>query len=299
VEAAGLGLTLAHEHMALASPALPHQYPWLYDREAIVEHVSAELVQAREAGVGTVVDVSPPDLGRDVRLYEAIARRSGVHVVVCTGIWMDIPRWFQAATVDDIAEVFAREIEVGIADTSIRAGVIKVANSRVAGIGEVQERVLRGAARAAMRTGVPITTHTSPYDIGLEQMRIFADEGLPPHLAAIGHAFTGDLDYLRAVVQAGHFLSIDHFREGRDNEAEVLAAIAALCAEGHATQVMLSHDHVPEWDWRPHPPHEGRSGYCYVPLEVRPRLERLGVPASTIDDMLVTAPAAFLGGGRD
>ncbi len=298
VEHTALGITLGHEHLALASPALPHQYPWLYDRESIIEHVSAELVQAYEVGVRTIVDVSPPDLGRDVRLYEAISRRSGVHVIACTGIWMDIPRWFAAASVDEIAAVFVREIDEGIADTTIRAGVIKVATSRAVGMGEVQERVLRAAARASAQTSVPITTHTAPYDIGIDQMRIFDDEGLAPHLAAIGHALTGDVDYLRRVVGSGRYVSIDQFKPGRDGQEEALRAIATLCAEGHARRIILSHDHVPEWDWRPHPPHEGRSTYCYVPTDVRARLLALGVPASAIDDMLVTAPATFLSGGR-
>ncbi len=298
VDHSALGVTLGHEHLVLASAALPHQYPWLYDREALVDHVSAELEQARVVGVGTVVDVSPPDLGRDVRLYEAISRRSSVNVVACTGIWMDIPRWFNAASVEEIAAVFTREIEVGIADTHIRAGVIKVANSRAVGIHEVQERVLRGAARAATATGVPITTHTSPYDVGLDQLRILDDEGLPPHLVAIGHAFTGDLEYLKRVLDGGHYVSIDQFRAGRDGEDLVLAAIEQLCAAGYASRIILSHDHVPEWDWRPHPAHTGPSAYCYVPTEVRAKLERLGVSAVALREMLVTAPSTFLAGGR-
>lgn len=298
VEHSSLGITLAHEHLALASPGLAQQYPWLYDRDSMVEHVAAELAQAREAGVGTVIEVSPPDLGRDVRLYEAISRRSGVNVVACTGIWIEIPRWFTAASIEEITDVFVREIEVGIAGTSIRAGVIKVANNRVPGIGEVQEKVLRAAARAAMRTGVPMTTHTSPYEIGLEQMAIFEDERLPGRLAAIGHSFTADLAYLRRVLAAGHYVSIDHFRPGRDGEAEVLSAIATLCAEGHAGRLMLSHDHVPERDWRPHPPHEGASLYTHVPTAVRDSLRSLGVAERNIEAMLVAAPAAFLAGGR-
>lgn len=74
VEHTALGVTLAHEHLVLASPGLPEQYPWRYDRNALVEHAAAELVEAKAAGVGTVVDVSPPDLGRDVRLLEAISK---------------------------------------------------------------------------------------------------------------------------------------------------------------------------------------------------------------------------------
>jgi phosphotriesterase-related protein len=298
VEHDALGVTLAHEHLVLASPGLSHQYPWLYDRESLVEHAAAELVEAQAAGVGTIVDVSPPDLGRDVRLLEAIARESGVHVVACTGIWIDIPRWFDAASVDAIADVFIREIEVGIADSSIRAGVIKVANNRDPGIGDVQERVLRGAARAASRTGVPVTTHTSPYDVGRDQMRVFDDEGLAPQLLAIGHAFTGDVAYLREVLEGGRYVSVDHFKPGREGEDAVLAAIATLCAEGFADHILLSHDHVPEWDWRPHPPHEGPSTFTYVPTALPPKLRALGVGDADIEAMLVRGPAAFLRGGR-
>ena len=298
IEHSTLGVTLAHEHLVLASPGLPQQYPWLYDREALVAHAAAELVEAKAAGVGTVVDVSPPDLGRDVRLLEAISLASGVNVVACTGIWIDIPRWFTNASVEEIADVFTREIETGIADTTIRAGIIKVANNRDPGIGPVQDKVLRGAARAAMRSGVPITTHTNPYDIGRDQMRVFGETGLPPHLLAIGHSFTSDLGYLREVVEGGRYLSIDNFKPGRPDEDDVLRAIAALCADGHAEHIMLSHDHVPEWDWRPHPPHPGPSVFTYVPTDVRRKLEILGVSERDIDAMLVTAPAAFLAGGR-
>lgn len=298
VEHDALGMTLAHEHLVLASPALPHQYPWLYDRESLVEHAAAELAEARAAGVGTIVDVSPPDLGRDVRLLEAISRQAGVHVVACTGIWIDIPRWFSTASVDEIAEVFAREIEVGIADTSIRAGVIKVANNRVPGVGEVQERVLRGAARAASKTGVPITTHTSPYDVGRDQMRVFDDEGLAPHLLAIGHATTGDVGYLRDVLGGDRYVSMDQFKPGREGEDAALAAIATLCAEGFADHILLSHDHVVDWDWRPHPPHPSPSTFTYVPTALPPKLRALGVAETDIETMLVRAPSTFLAGGR-
>jgi hypothetical protein len=94
------------------------------------------------------------------------------------------------------------------------------------------------------------------------------------------------------------YVSIDQFRHAREDEDGVLATIATLCAEGQADHIILSHDHVPEWDWRPHPPHTGVSAYCYLPLEVRPKLQSLGVQARAIDDMLIAAPAAFLGGGR-
>ena len=294
-----LGVTLAHEHLVLASPGLPEQYPWLYDRDALVSHAAAELREAAEAGVGTIVDVSPPDLGRDIELIRAISEVSGVNVVACTGIWIDIPRWFSVASPNDIEQVFQREIEHGIAGSGVRAGVIKLANNDDPGIGEVQEKVLRAAAAVAARTLVPITTHTSPYTIGRDQMRVFADTDVAPHLVAIGHAFTGDVSYLREVLAAGHYLSIDNFKPGRENEPEVLDAIAILCEEGRADHIMLSHDHVPEWDWTPHEAHEPPSTFIYLPTVVRPALSERGVSDANLDAMLIEAPATFLSGGRE
>lgn len=300
VPAEDLGLTLSHEHLFIHSAGLPQQYPWLYDRETAIAHVVAELREASEAGVRTIVDVTTPDLGRDIGMIAEASARSGVRVVACTGIWSDIPTWFRQASVDEIADVFVHEIEAGIAGTEIRAGVIKVANNRPPGIGEVEEKVLRGAARAAQRTGVPVTTHTSPYDIGLDQMRIFADEGLPGRLASIGHSYTDDVEYLLKVVAAGHYLSIDHFGPGRDAEPGVVAAIARLCEQGHAGRVTLGHDHVAEgWDWRPHEAHASPSRFTHVPVRVRAALSEAGVSPANIETMLVAAPAAFLAGGRE
>lgn len=159
--------------------------------------------------------------------------------------------------------------------------------------------MLRAAAQAAARTRVPITTHTGPYTIGREQVRIFAEEGLDPALVAIGHSYTDDVAYLREVVERGHYLSVDHFRPGRDIEPGVLSAIATLCAEGHADHIMLGHDHGPEqFRWGPHPPDPSPSGYTYIPREVRPKLAQIGVSGAEIETMLVQAPATFLAGGR-
>ena len=273
VDHRALGLTLSHEHLVLQSLGLPQQYPWLYDREASIARAAAELAKGREAGVETIIDVTPPDLGRDIRMIEAISRRAGVRVVACTGIWRNIPRWFNDASVNEIADVFARETERGIADTAIRAGVIKVANDRPPGIGNVAERVLRGAAQTAIRTNVPITTHAIPYDVGRDQLRIFNDEGLPPHLVAIGHAFTDDTDYLHDVLDGGHYVSIDHFGSGREEEDSVLHAIAQLCTDGLAERILLSHDYISEEDSGPYP-------HGHIPRSASPTCLRRCAPAS-------------------
>ena len=294
-----LGLTYGHEHLFVTSAGVRENYPWLFDTDAELDHVTAELVEARDAGIGAIVDVTTPDLGRQPELMRTVSERSGVHVVIATGLWLDPPRAMREATADEYAGIFQHEIEVGVAGTDMRAGVIKVANADPPGIGEQEERILRGAAEAATRTGVPVTTHTGPYTIGREQMRVFADTGIDPRLVAIGHSYTGDVEYLREVLEAGHYLSIDRFRWMPNIEGDVVAAIAELCAEGRADRIMLSHDHAPEHNsYRRHGPHDPPSGFLYIVTEVRPRLEAAGVPPSDIEAMLFEAPRTFLEGGR-
>ena len=87
-----------------------------------------------------------------MRFIADVARESGVHVVVATGIWRDVPRSFWTRDLDEIADIFVREIEVGIEDTGIRAGAIKVAND-MGGVSPEGERILRGAARALRPLG--------------------------------------------------------------------------------------------------------------------------------------------------
>ena len=294
-----LGLTYGHEHLFVTSAGLREFYPWLFDTEAELDHVTAELIETREAGVNTIVDVTTPDLGRQPELMRTVSERSGVNVVIATGLWLDPPRAMREATAEEYAGIFQHEIEVGVGGTDMRAGVIKVANAEPPGIGPQEEAILRGAAEASTRTGVPITTHTGPYTIGRDQMRVFADTGVAPHLVAIGHSYTSDVEYLREVLEAGHYLSIDRFRWNPDIEDGIIAAIATLCAEGRAGRIMLSHDHAPEHNsFRRHGAHESPSGFTYIVHQVRPRLEAAGVSSADIKAMLFEAPRTFLEGGR-
>ena len=294
-----LGLTYGHEHLFVTSAGLREFYPWLFDTEAELDHVTAELIETREAGVNTIVDVTTPDLGRQPELMRTVSERSGVNVVIATGLWLDPPRAMREATAEEYAAIFQHEIEVGVGGTDMRAGVIKVANAEPPGIGPQEEAILRGAAEASTRTGVPITTHTGPYTIGRDQMRVFADTGVAPHLVAIGHSYTSDVEYLREVLEAGHYLSIDRFRWNPDIEDAIIAAIATLCGEGRAGRIMLSHDHAPEHNsFRRHGEHEPPSAFTYIVHQVRPRLEAAGVSSADIEAMLFEAPRTFLEGGR-
>src|SRR6266567_1199032 len=75
-----LGLTLMHEHIAIFSPGVREAYPFLFDMDEILAHSVEDLRAAKEAGIGTIVDVTTPDLGRDPRLVADAAAIAGINV---------------------------------------------------------------------------------------------------------------------------------------------------------------------------------------------------------------------------
>jgi len=186
VDAATLGITLSHEHVLVGMGEDNHHYPWLFDWEQTRTKAIRELSEAKAGGVDTMIDLTTTDLGRDIEFVRDVARASGMNVVAATGIWRDVPRSFWTRDFDRIADIFVWEIEVGIGDTSIKAGAIKVAHD-IGGVTAEGERVLRAAARALKRTGCPISTHHwAPEQVGTRQVEILREEGAPMDRVCIG-----------------------------------------------------------------------------------------------------------------
>ena len=296
IDARELGFTLSHEHVLVAMGEDNRHYPWLFDWEASRRNAVRELAEAKAGGVDALIDLTTPDLGRDVRFVRDVAEASGMHVVVATGIWRDVPRSFWARDVDRIAGIFVREIEVGIEDTGIKAGVIKVAND-MGGVTPEGERVLRGAARACIRTGCPISTHQwAPEQVGRRQVDVFREEGVPMHLVCIGHsADTTDVDYLESLLRDGVYLSMDRYPggEGRPDWRQRNATVKALVDRGWAHRLMLGHDYAPAPlpnPLPPRPPASEKTRYLFVSTVAIPALLADGVPQATVDLMMREVP---------
>ena len=93
--------------------------------------------------------------------------RSGVTIIATTGFYKQAvhPPWVAAMGVDEIAELMIRELEEGIEDTGIRAGAIgECACTEPVPFHPEEEKVLRAACRARIRTGVGFTFHPSIHD---------------------------------------------------------------------------------------------------------------------------------------
>ena len=184
IDPESLGITSMHEHLWMdASPLLAvHGYerggacPWdasvaaearwnpgvhadnyrLTDVNAPVE----DLAPFRAAGGATIVELTPPALGRKVDRVRDIAEQAGVHVVQGTGHYLGVTNeaWVVDANEATItARLVADAVEV-IDGTRIRAGIygeIGTADPVTA----AETRVLTAVAAASRETGLAIPVH--------------------------------------------------------------------------------------------------------------------------------------------
>jgi phosphotriesterase-related protein len=296
VDSADLGFTLMHEHIIVQSPGVKENFP-VFDREKEAESAAQKLRDVQARGVKTVVDLTVADW-RDVPFVQEVVRRSGIQVIVATGLYWEVPHHFRAQggrPIDYITDLFVRDILDGIMDTGVKAGIIKCATDEP-GVTPDVERVLRAAAQAHRKTGVPISTHThAASEVGLKQQDVFESEGADLSRIVIGHSGdTEDTAYLKKVCDRGSFIGMDRFGVDLFLETEKrVATIKKMCDMGYADHMVLSHDAACHFDWVDPPLRERilpNWHYNHIPDDVIPALRKAGVTEEQVTTMTVDNP---------
>jgi phosphotriesterase-related protein len=306
VDSADLGRVLMHEHIFIISTEIQQNYPEEWgDEEKRVGDAVQRLTELKQAGIDSILDPTAIGLGRYIPRIARIADAIELNIIVATGLYTfnELPHYYSLRTpkqnqVDALTVHFVRDITEGMGDTNIKAGVIKCATDRP-GVTPDVERTLRACAQTHRQTGCPITTHTNArLKRGLDQQRIFKEEGVDLARVVIGHCGdTDDFDYLEALMEQGSYLGMDRFGlDGILPTATRVGVVAELCRRGHADKLVLSHDASCYIDWIAG---EVPSGvrehwhYLHISQDVIPALLGAGVSEAQIDVMLTDNPRRF------
>lgn len=305
VPANQLGVTLMHEHVFILSPEIHENYPEDWgDEERRIADAVARLNALKERGVDSIVDLTVVGLGRYIPRIQRIAAQTRINIVVATGVYTynDLPMYFsyrgpgtELGGPEPMVDMFVRDIEEGIANTGVRAGILKCATDKP-GVTPGVERGLRAVAQAHRRTGVPISTHThAKKRRGLDQQRIFREEGVDLTRVIIGHSGdTTDIEYLEELIDGGSYLGMDRF--GIDNFLsfeERVETVVQMCQRGHSKRMVLSHDAACFNHWLPEqlvPLLLPKWHYLHIHDDVIPALQARGVTKAQIDEMMIDNP---------
>lgn len=304
ISAAELGRTLMHEHVMAGFPGWEtHTSRPGLDREQARAICKDRIAEIQDHGVAAMIDPCPADLGRNVPLMAEISDATGFKIVAATGLYKEsdggAPYWRLRGQfgkgAEEMAELFIHELTVGVGDTDIRAGIIKVGT----GEGEVtdyERMLLEGAALASVETGAPITTHTDEGTLGDDQQAILCEHGVAPERIVIGHSCgTDNHDYHMKIARGGSYLGFDRF--GVDflfPDDRRVAALLKLLGSGAGDRVVVSHDSV--WCWRGQPlPAEffPEDNAAHFFKKIVPKLKSGGATDAQIETLLVDNPRRF------
>ena len=306
-----LGRTLVHEHILFGFPGCQGDVTCAprFDRQAIIDRTVEKLARYRESyGLGTIVDATPNDCGRDPALLREISTASGVHILCSSGYYYEgegATSYYRFRALvgnadEEIYTMMKTEVTDGIAGTGIKAGVFKVASSKDR-ITDYESRFFRAAARVSGETGTPIITHTQEGTMGLGQAELLLENGAKPEKIMIGHIEgSTDLRYHLRVLEKGVSIGFDRFGlegfTGSPSDAVRVACIVALVKAGFGEQLMLSHDSILNWIGKPmdvtSPTHSE-----IIFRDVVPAFKKAGLTDCEIGKLLVENPRHFLVSG--
>ena len=296
-----------HEHVFVLSTEILENYPADWDEEVRVADAIDKLRKLKAVGVDTIVDPTVIGLGRYIPRIARINQEVDINIIAATGIYTynDLPFYFHFQGpgtmfdgVEPMLQMFKKDIEEGIAGTSVKAAFLKCAidaNGMTPGV----ERAMRAVAQTQRATGVPVTVHTNVHnESGLLAQDVFRQEGADLSKIVIGHSGDStDLAYLTKLAEAGSFIGMDRFGldvllpfEDRVN------TIVELCKRGFAEKMVLSQDASCYIDWLPQeqlPLAAPKWNYTHIHDDVLPALLERGVTEAQIQTMLVDNPRRY------
>ncbi|MBI2936125.1 MAG: hypothetical protein HYY31_04895, partial [Chloroflexi bacterium] len=188
VSASQLGITHTHAHLLLTFSAAKEDMPDLYDIEALAGPLIDDLGKAvRQYKIKTLVDAAPEALGRDVDLWQLVARQLNINVIAATGFYRQrggVAGYWGYQEEDQYEEFILRELTEGVGPNKVQCGVIKIAwTGEPPGDPEpVELKATHAAARASRQTGAPVVAHCSfradsNRNLGLEQVKMLMENG--------------------------------------------------------------------------------------------------------------------------
>jgi predicted metal-dependent phosphotriesterase family hydrolase len=292
VDAADLGRTLPHEHLFLDIVQEYRGAGLLNDPVLMAE----ELEHLRAAGGRTLVDCTSHGLSRNPVKVREMAQESGLNIVLGTGFYRDpyLDPSLNRMTVDEIADVIVRDLEVGMDSTDVRAGIIGETGSDREFISALEERCLRAAARAQVRTGVTITTHAARWPVGLPQLDLLVEEGADPRRVIIGHCdMVPSHEYHLEVGRRGAFIEFDTVQGESEYDIRIRVEwIMSLARAGYLDRLLLSQDVCLRSDLKA----LGGPGYAYVMTGFADELRTAGLTDDDVEQILVDNPRRALTG---
>ena len=270
------------------------------------EVASRELGAFKDAGGGTIVELTTGGLSPQPERLVALSESTGTRIVMGAGYYVDayLPDAIRAADIDELEAQIEAQLTDGAWDSGVRAGIIGEIGCSWP-LAASERRMLEAAVRVQRSTGAALTIHPGRNpDAPAEIAGIVAAAGGDAFRTVLCHMdrTVFDRDRLVALLAGGFVLEWDFFGietsqywmadEDLDLPTDYmrLDRIRDLMEMGYSEQVTISHDICTRTRLMSY----GGHGYGHLLRHVVPLMRRRGWRDDAIDQLLVETPARLL-----
>lgn len=276
IEKEDLGTTLVHEHLFLDQSnfnaieangeeiTLENLWkikrdPYLSPSNCVLDDVTEAINEVnyfKNEGGNTIVEVTNCGMGRDVDKLKHLSSATGLNVITSTGFYVETshPPHINDASIEELSEFMLKELEEGIEQTNIKAGIIGEIGTSTT-ITKNEEKVLRAAARCHKKGNYPISIHLSNMKgrEGLNVIKILDNEGANLNKVVLCHMDLAldDYDYQIDLAKTGVFIEYDSFGmeftiDSRGfafyRDADKIVFLKKLIDDGFVDKLLVSQD---------------------------------------------------------
>lgn len=261
-----------------------------------------EILPFKEAGGGTIVEMSNIGLKRSPSALARISQATGLNIIMGSGYYVDssIPPDMDSKSEEQITEEILKDLDIGVDDTEICSGFI----------GEIglswpmtprESKSLRAAARAQRKSGANLNIHPGQgEESAMEGIRIIEKAGGDLTKTTVDHIDRAvrKRENRIALAETGVTLEYDLFgREGYyppsfraidlPNDHQRINEIIDLIDAGYIRQILVSQDIWNKTQRRKY----GGWGYAHILDNVVPVMKRKGMTDGEINTILTDNPA--------
>lgn len=281
-----MGLTYSHEHVVIEEGFSTMIYPDFLLNDTT--RISEELEELFQAGGRTMVDTMPSASGRNIIKLVEVSLKSKINILAPTGIHLEIyypaNHWRYHLSVDELTELFVRDITEGIDEydynspvvrrTGHKAGLIKLATGDEK-ITAHQHKIFEAVVNAHRETGAPILTHTNGGKLAMEQVELFHKLGADLHHVVLSHVDKNkDLVFHNDLMQTGIFVEYDsHFRWKTMDENPTITLLEKLLPV-YSDRIVMGMDMARNSYWKSY---GGKPGLTWLITEFKTELESRGL----------------------
>jgi phosphotriesterase-related protein len=276
---------------------------------ASFEDAVNEAARFSNFGGRSIVDLTVPGIGREVKSLRKLSEATGLNILCGTGWYIEAshPPLVKQKSAQELAEIMIREIEEEIEGTGIRAAVIgELGCSEPLTPNEM--KVLAAGAITQRKTHAPLTVHSAMFDVenkrAAKQVRQEV-EILRKNDADLSRVYVSHMDWTfddpayheRLMEDFPVTLAYDGFGQeqyydniylgaGGVTDRERVGTLTQLLHKGFEKQLLLSCDVNEKIHLRKY----GGWGYSHILEHIIPALKQNGVSDRQIETMMINNP---------